>query len=421
MTVRVFRGYAVAVAQVDTLTVGGTVETGDLFVCTINGKDLSVAASSTSTSTTATDIETAWNASTIPEFAEITAAANGSTVVLTHDTEGVPFTCTVATTEAGGGAADDQTFGTASTTAATGPNHWDNAVNWSGNTLPINGDDVELRGDVYILYGLDQSAVLLDNLYRPASYTGEVGLPRLNPNDYVEYRGRYLQIGATNEYVGRGKGNHASRYMRDAGSVQTTLYVYGSGTSDVNDEQAIMWKGTHTDNAISVYRGEVGMATDNASEAADIATLTIGSITDVAGDATVIGGPGAEVITLKQHGGNVRVAKGANSVFTITAGTLVVAADCTGTILAMYIDGGTVYNMSTVTISMTYIGAHGALDFSRNNESRTVSACVLTAGGTIKDPRNTVTWTTGIDLYRCSLEDVTIVLGSHITITPSAI
>src|SRR6185295_12509087 len=108
-----WRGDAPAVAQVDTLTVGGTIEATDIFKMTINGKTLSVTAGSTVAATVATTIATAWNASTIPEFAEITAAAtSGGALTLTADTPGKPFVCTVSTTEANGDPADAQTFGT---------------------------------------------------------------------------------------------------------------------------------------------------------------------------------------------------------------------------------------------------------------------------------------------------------------------
>ena len=57
----------------------------------------------------------------------------------------VTFTATAATTEAGGGAADAQTFVKTSTTAATSKNHWDNAANYSGGALPVSTSRVSLQ------------------------------------------------------------------------------------------------------------------------------------------------------------------------------------------------------------------------------------------------------------------------------------
>jgi hypothetical protein len=137
-----FKGNALAVAQVDTLTVGGTVEAGDRFVSTINTKALSVAATTTVLATTATDFYTAWealDASLYPEYAEITADDSSATVTLTSNEEGVPFTVTVTTTESNGGAADAQTFVRTATTASSGPLHWDTAANWSAAAVPVTG------------------------------------------------------------------------------------------------------------------------------------------------------------------------------------------------------------------------------------------------------------------------------------------
>ncbi len=137
---RVWKGDAAAVAQVTTLTVGGTIEAGDLFKVTIGDKTLTVAAANTTAADVADQIVAAWNAltaTTHPEFAEITAAeGSGGTLTLTADTAGKPFTVTPTTTEANGGAADDQTFTQAATTASSGPNHWDTAANWSGGAVP---------------------------------------------------------------------------------------------------------------------------------------------------------------------------------------------------------------------------------------------------------------------------------------------
>ena len=72
-------------------------------------------AGSTTITTIIDTLVTAWNAlssTAYPEFAEITASRSSSSLVLTMDSTnaGRPFTCTVSTTETGGGAADSQTI-----------------------------------------------------------------------------------------------------------------------------------------------------------------------------------------------------------------------------------------------------------------------------------------------------------------------
>src|SRR5688500_1453229 len=57
-----FVGNALAVAQVDTLTIGGTIEVGDRFRVTINGKTFVHSAGTTVAATEATALAAAWNA-----------------------------------------------------------------------------------------------------------------------------------------------------------------------------------------------------------------------------------------------------------------------------------------------------------------------------------------------------------------------
>src|SRR6185369_11363014 len=102
-----------------------------------------------------TTIRDAFNASTNSLFTGITASATATTVVLTSDTAGIPFYCTVSTTETGGGGADAQTFSRASTTANAGPNDWNTDANWSTGAKPVNSDNVFFRNNaVDVKYGL---------------------------------------------------------------------------------------------------------------------------------------------------------------------------------------------------------------------------------------------------------------------------
>ena len=113
-----------AVAQVDTFTPGGTIEATDVFTLTVTGENgttasVSFIATDTSAATTSAGLIAAWNASTNPLCTGITASGT-STVILTADVAGVPFSVAGTTTESGGGAADAQTFTRVATTAKRG-------------------------------------------------------------------------------------------------------------------------------------------------------------------------------------------------------------------------------------------------------------------------------------------------------------
>lgn len=104
----IFRGDAKAVAQVIKIT-PANVEPGDVFSLTINGKSVEYTAESASVADVVDGLVEAWNASTVPEHSEITAAAvdsdedgDGDYLTLTADTPGVPFEVTASATDAGG-------------------------------------------------------------------------------------------------------------------------------------------------------------------------------------------------------------------------------------------------------------------------------------------------------------------------------
>lgn len=99
-----------------TLTVGGTVEVGDLFKVTLvhshwpAPQEVEVAATTTSLNQTATDIADALSISTLGLFEGFSWRSIDNVVVGKMSTEFDPPTVYAATTEAGGGAADGQTF-----------------------------------------------------------------------------------------------------------------------------------------------------------------------------------------------------------------------------------------------------------------------------------------------------------------------
>ncbi|MFZ5829143.1 MAG: hypothetical protein ACOY3P_03610 [Planctomycetota bacterium] len=424
MSTRIWEGGAAAVAQVDTLTVGGTIETSDVFSITIGNKTLSVVGGSATAATVAAAIVSAWNALSAedyPEFAEITAAeGSGGTLTLTADVPGVPFTVSVATTESGGGAADDQTFGRAATVANSGPKDWNTAANWSGGAVPVNSDDVIIDlPDVEILYGLAQSAVTLSSLKIVANQSLLIGLPRVNESGYPEYRDTYLAIGATACTVEQRGSRSVTRLKLDTGSAQATLVVNGTG-SEVGDEAdvpAMCWKGTHASNAVTVNRGSLGIAC-LPGEVATAAAIDIGYQSIVESDSYVWCGAGCTLTTVEKIGGNLR-ADASLTTLTQTGGNTTTRA--AAAITTANIDGGTLYHESSGTITTANIGSGAALDLRRDMRSRTVTNANLYSGGAIYDPGKSVTWTNGIDVLRAALTAVTLDIGSHLTITPSAV
>jgi len=240
MTTIHWRGDAAAVAQVTRVT-PANVEVGDVFTLTVNNKSVSYTAAAATVADVTAGLTAAWNNSTAAEMAEVTAADDTTHITLTADSAGVPFTVSASTTDGGGN--DTQTLTATEITASAGPLHWDTAANWVGGVVPANSDDVYLeQSEASIRYGLDQSAVTLASLNIAASFTGEIGLPRINSSGatgYVEYRGRDLQIGATNLNIGYGEGDGSGSMRIDTGANQTAVVVQNTGTPAEEDSPAL--------------------------------------------------------------------------------------------------------------------------------------------------------------------------------------
>jgi hypothetical protein len=432
MTTLRWRSGAVPVSQVQDFVFAGTWESTDVITVAIGNKTLSTTATSATTATVVSALVTTFNAARdnadgfYPEFADLTASAPGSSTTfrITAATEGLPFTCTIATTETGGGAADAQTIdgaasstGTAST-ACSGPNHWNTAANWSTGAVPVAADDVIIADtDAAILYGLDQSAVTLTSLTINASYSGTIGLPEVNEDEdeaYPEYRSTYLTIGATTLTIGRGDGQGSGRLKISNSNIQTALDVQSTGSGLDANLPALLWKGTNASNVVNITSGSMGIA-HVAGETATVTTLR------ASGDAVVIAGSGTTLTTLNQAGGDVTLYAGLTTV-TKTGGTLTLWA---GNVTTITDDEGVTRYLGTGTVTTWNVGSGAVAAFTPADVPRgtlagcTITNCTLYAGAALLDPWGRVTFSNGFRLTRDRWADFTIDIGLHRLITPS--
>ncbi|MEQ8788882.1 MAG: hypothetical protein RIC55_21400 [Pirellulaceae bacterium] len=441
MASRRWLGRAVAAAHVVSFDVADTWAQGDTATLTINGKDLTLTVGTTTTTAQiAADLTAMVNGgaangdelrsetgANVGEFARISAAVSASTVTLTGDDKGVPFQIAVSESTAG-----DGTLANLSTdVVATGPNHFDNPDNWSGDAVPADGDDVIFdSGDVDCLFGIAQSAITPSTIIVTRGYTGRIGLPEKNETEaelpYDEYRPQYLQLGnagdatVTTIRVGDGSGSGSSRIKLDSGDGQIVLNVFQTGQREDIAVPALLWKGAHAANGVNVNRGDVGIAFFS-GETAHVDSLRVGYVENQAADSAVVCGSGVDL-------GDAQI--------DITGGTLVIDSATGSGAIAMLggelsvlrgahaeisIDGGVSFYRSTGALASVRIGGGAALDFTRDNQSRIVTNCELHAGGTLRDPFKSVTWSNGIDVVRASLAEVSLDLGTHLTLTPSAV
>lgn len=438
MSELIWKGGALAIKQVATIVVSGTWATSDTATITINGKDLVLTAgAAVTTANIASALSAAINATSatngvigtetrnvggqeIPELREVVATVNSSTVTVTANTAGKPFTISETVDTAGDG---DLTL-TLEATAATGPNHWDNADNWSGGAVPQSSDDVVIdqTGQYDILYGLAQSAVTLTSLTITNGFTKKIGLPKVNKDSaqypYPEYRDTYLAVSATTLTI-HGEGQGSGRIKIDLGANASTMGIQANGQSAETGVPSVLIQGTTTTNVARVTKGDVGFAFFD-GESAHLATLEVGYVTNLAGDSTVRCGDGCDLgdATIKQTGGTLttETANGTGTV-TQTGGTFYAGGGAHASITA----SGTVFYNSVGTLTTLNVYSGATVDFRQATGAVTVTDTNMYRGSSLYDPSKRVTFTNAIDLEGCGLSDVTLDLGQHLTIQRTAI
>jgi len=412
-------GGAAAVAQVQTETVADTWANAqpDTLTATINNKDVVFTVGATETvSAVVAGMVAAWNASTVPEHAEITAVDADPDIVFTADIAGIPFILTLVADTAG-----DGDVSSVATTAATGPNHADSAANWSLGAVPVNTNEVIIEdSSVPILYGFDQSGVALASCDIKQSYTGTIGLPTQNANGYAEYREQYLKIDPGVLTIGEGGGTGSGRIKIDHGAEPQVITVLGSGARAEPGIPSILLKGSDGANTLAINRGDVGVAIFG-GESAEYASLAIGYTTSQPTDARVITGGSVTLPVVDKSGGTLDLGAASLTTVTQSAGemTLRSTSDIVNT---LKLDGGICYDMGGVnTVGTLTIAEAAEYNHDKSHAARTITNITMVKGAIFTDTFGVTTQTYGFDLSLTKLEDVVIHLPPNKTWTPSAI
>jgi len=385
-----------AVAQRDTLTPGGTIEANDKFLVTLTDEagdtaTLSVAAGGTTVAATVASIVAAFNASTDPRFTPITASDQTTHVRLLADTAGVPFFCTVSTTESDDSPGDTQTFVRAASIANSGPNDFNDPLNYSTGVKPVSTDTLTLDGRMQtaILYGLRQTAITLAKL---KIERGSFDIGTINAALAISFTIGEINVAPTDGSNASG----AAVVNLASGTNATTTDIYGSRNSGTSGKEPVMWGGTHASNIVRVHgAANVGIGTLKPGETGQLATL------QVLDQAKVRAAAGITLATATQTGGSL-VLECACTTINQDGGTLETKG--TGAITTIYGQGAMKLN-STGTITTLNVEASGSADFTGNTAARTVSnafcrspnASVNAALPTVAGAAPAITFTNGVD------------------------
>lgn len=442
-------GMAADVAQVDTITIALTWAAADTIACTIGQKTITLTiGSDTTTAQVAESLKAMLAGEADPntgdagrtalgnasgEFREFTATVSGSVVTCTATTPGKPFVLGVVETTAGDGTSVEAT-----TTASSGSHYADEAANWYNVTdstyeVPANGGDAEAgtivfeQGDTDCLYALtaltDVSPATFDVR---SSYTGKIGLARINKDDtaypYPEYRATNFAIGSDADdpqaiavAVGVGAGAGSSRINLDFGDCEYDAVVYKTATREDSGVPSVLLEGSHTDSTLSVVRGDVGAGV-YAGKGAHFAVVDIGYMTNQTTDADVFIGSDCNVANaaIVQGGGELTLDS------TTSGGTVKVNAGTCDILSGAHADvtagtAGTVNYISAGTITQAYVYSDGTLDFRKDARDRTVTNITVYKDANVYDNNETVTWSNNMALKGCTRDQINFGSGTDVS------
>lgn len=190
MSTREWIGEATAVTQVDIFTPSGAIVAAQTVTIILTAEDntttqnVVVSAPDTTIAGLCTQIAADCNASSNPMFQRLTWSDETTYVSATEKVPGRPFYSSETETLSGTFVITND--GTGLSVLSAGPNDWNTAANWDATTVPITNDTALFnQGSSPVLYGLNQSAVNLNELRFGRGYFGTIG-------DAVN--GFYLQI-----------------------------------------------------------------------------------------------------------------------------------------------------------------------------------------------------------------------------------
>lgn len=405
-----FVGGAGKVSKVTTITVGGTLAT-ETFQIKVGGKVIAThTAVADDIAAAVAALVSTWNASTHPWATPITAVDASPDIVMTADISGVDFTVTV---NAPGGAA---TFVLVETTANVGPNDWRSGDNWmdtsdnSIGAMPGAADNVFIGENApNISFGLDQSAITINSLHIPATWTGNLGL---RPDHFAtsadgdttvatapEYRGTHLQIKITTiakigEHSGANTPSGSGRINLDVLSTATVVDVqFCSATSAQTGFPSvdILANNVNTDIFIRDTALNVGIA-----KTLPKSTASVNLISNDGGKVYV--GDGVTMVKFVQAGAAESEIMSAATIPDVQAfgtGTLITEGDYT--ITTLDIDGPTVYSNHIKTAGNAITTANldgGKLIATQSGRARTWAAVNYRGGVTLSYDDDVVTITT---------------------------
>lgn len=404
-------------AEVDTYTVGGTPAVSNTIAVTRNRKEVRYTLTGADTTATAAAALAELLAnSEIAEFRERlwTYPGTGAVITSTATVPGVP--CTFATNATGGGA----TLTKSNTVTSKGPNHADDANNWSLGTAPAATETIVIPRGAAILYGIDTAfAEDLAAFIVEAGFTEAIGLPRENPAGYAEDRPRYAILGDATPFpvtIGRGPGEGSGQmFLSVLGDTGSAIKVYTTGRRSDSDVPSLcLVVRTNPADSLDLSGGDVG--TDF-----EVGQVSAFDEVNLNGEPALHVGAGSTVTALNQYGGSV-VAWGTVGAVVRNSGTY---TQWGGSLASAESDGGLLdlrHTGTVTTLNCRGNGTSGAdrtvCDVSADSRDLTFTNSSFKNGARLNDPNERLVFTNDARFDRASL--LASDLGSEFGVNRSA-
>lgn len=368
-------GAAQAISQVDTITMSGTFAATETVTVKVGAKSvIYTCGGSETTSTVAAAVAALCQNSGEAAFREITWTVAAAVITATSRA-GLPVTISTSDTAASGAS----TLGNVQ--AATGPNHWNNAENWSTGAVPVNNDEVFIEdASISLLYGLPTSLTLTKFVH----LAGQLGLPDFNSSGYTEYRPTRAVFTCTDVTFGTTAGVGPSLSRVDLASGASIVAVYGSGQRAGGSAIDLLLN--HANAIVSVVSGQVAIA-PGGDETSQVGTVR------VAVQGVVVIGAGTTIASVVSSGNTTLLANATN--VTVDDGITVIGG--ASAVTNLLIRGGTCVYKSSGTITDAVVGP-GTLDCSQDIRPRTITDLEIKRLGVFRDVYSSITVTNGIVL-----------------------
>lgn len=402
-------GKAASRARIDTIDVDSAANT-ETFIATRNGKSVTYTAGAGETTAT---VAAGWlvllQASTEPEFTELTFAAGSATdlITVTGPADGAPFTVTIS----GTGTASIST-----TTAGISPHDANNGANYSGGALPSASDTLVFENsNVSVLYNLTAlAAIALTKTIRRATYTGQIGLPDTNPAGYVEDRTTHLSLNSATVDWQASPADAARQFRLNGVTTGCVMTVHGDNATTEVGAEALEVKGFVATSDINVSGASIAVCPLESQTAAvrlfkaTDSTFTIGS-----GASATLTNP-----TFSNSRGELR-----SNFTTITvdgAGSDVMVSGTAAAGTGVTVLGGVVEWKSSGTSGTIAVSSNGEFTANEAPAAFTVGAITLHKDSTLRDLYDRMTRPWAITFNNCTLAEVNLELSPGRTLTASA-